>query len=104
MEISDSDSRNGLFVQEDGAWMRVRSARVRANDHVRLGDAAVSIADILADIARKPAGGSGRAAARPAADIRRPGAAAGGGPDDPPLERFRRPRRNPETGEIEEGY
>lgn len=110
LEISDSDSKNGLFVvDEDGRWLRVRSARVRSSDKVRLGECELSIADILASVARKAFGATnappkGTSPKASSARVTRPGSTPGGDGGDEPLEKFRRPRRNPLTGAIEEGH
>lgn len=112
LEISDSNSTNGLFVTDEGAWLRVRSARLRSGDSIRLGEAIVPVADILAAVARKSSGAAAaptnavsRPPASPSAAVTRPGAgsAAGAGGGEEPIEKFRRPRRNPNTGAIEEG-
>lgn len=113
IRVADSNSTNGTFVFDSGFWMRTQQCRVRSKDRLKFGEVEVAVADILAHVATLPSGGAsgrGSGAARPAGpppspapDVRRPGAQSGGGSDAPDLEKFKRPYRDPITGDIVEG-
>lgn len=45
--IEDSSSTNGTYVKEEGGWRRISTARVRANERIRLGTYATTIGELL---------------------------------------------------------
>ncbi len=87
--LVDLASSNGTWLRRDGSWRRVIDDVVEAGDTIRFGEREVVLREALGALLTPglaPPGG---------------GAVIAGGaePQEPPLER---PRRNPETGEIEE--
>lgn len=47
-KLDDNVSTNGTFIKEQGGWRRVTSAKVRANDQIRLGKYVTTVAQLLA--------------------------------------------------------
>lgn len=98
VHVTDLDSANGTFVQESEEWRRVSSTVARMSDTLRFGAHEACLRDLLAAV---------------------PGVVLVGAPDEvspagqegvvelhrvkskPVLER---PRRNPETGDIEDQH
>lgn len=100
LALQDSGSRNGTFLHRRGTWIRVRRVILGADDRIRLGDRELPLERLVALF------GSRR-------EIRlREGYSARGKPlvldrllaDLPkPKIILENPRRNPVTGDIEEG-
>lgn len=105
LHIVDRQSRNGVYVRDENDWRRVEKARVQAGDRIRLGEAEVIVAEILSAIASSGAARPAISPTPPQANVSRPFVVrgAGSGEAEAPLQKFRKPRRNPVTGEIEEG-
>lgn len=85
--LMDEGSTNGTFLQAGEDWLPVMRSPVRPKDKVRFGNFAARVEDLLSKYATGPVGGAGGAAPT----------------SDAALARFNKPRRNPYTGEIEEG-
>lgn len=94
--ITDTDSKNGTFLWIDGNWKKIETSDIKRTDRLRFGEAEADVLDILGAIKRRPKlGGTKRA---------KIGAKTGGtGPAEKQLKRFKKPRRNKITGDIEEG-
>ncbi|MCI4645009.1 MAG: FHA domain-containing protein [Hyphomonadaceae bacterium] len=85
--LHDEGSTNGTFHEQDGDWQPVSETLVSPRDRVRFGSLTVTVEDLLSRYSDAPLGG-----------------AKGGVPSaESDLQRFKNPRRNPYTGEIEEG-
>ncbi len=83
--IVDENSTNGTFILEGEQWVQTETTSVEVGDKLRFGDCVVTVEELLAEVALVPP---------------QPGDTE---PDDAALQRFRKPRRNPYTGKIEEG-
>jgi predicted component of type VI protein secretion system len=46
-KLDDTESTNGTFIKEQGGWRRVTSAKVRAEDQIRLGKYVTTVANLL---------------------------------------------------------
>jgi pSer/pThr/pTyr-binding forkhead associated (FHA) protein len=97
--ISDLGSANGTFVRVNDEWKKVDRATIREDEKVRFGSLTVVPLKLLREfdpvILVGKAGGKARPGERKvsgAVEIR----------DVSPREIHDRPRRNPETGDIEE--
>lgn len=79
--VIDEDSHNGTWLCRNGRWIRVLKTRLGKQDRVRFGELELDRNMILGRLRH-----------------------AAGNPDDTahPRETLVRPRRNPETGDIEE--
>lgn len=93
--VTDCASTGGTFIDENGRWQKITQAFVDAGGKVRFGELEVGVEQLLADIARLPAGSGEGSSAGPA------------GPADPaaakqekPLDASQGVMRDPETGEI----
>ncbi|MEO0467130.1 MAG: FHA domain-containing protein [Pseudomonadota bacterium] len=86
-QVTDLGSANGTFVEEGGVWLRTQQAKLAADERVRLGGAVHTVAELLA-LAR---GEFVSVTQTVSNDL------------DGNLSQFKAPRRNPITGEIEEG-
>lgn len=90
--VSDADSQGGTQLGRDGAWARVKTALWREGDRVRLGEREIERAMVLAALAEKNrTRGRGKRIGKRAQ-----------GAGEAPKHVFDRPRRNPETGALEE--
>ncbi len=93
--VADNDSRNGTFLQRNGAWIRIARVSLCVGDRIRLGDCEVPL-ERLTGVFGKHAGarlGEKRYLLRSGAaarDFANPGFS------------LSKPRRNPITGKIEE--
>lgn len=85
MWITDENSTNGTFIFRLGEWVQTEHTPVEIGDRLRFGDCEVSVEELVR-----------------AVDLVPPEAGAAE-PDAQALQRFRKPRRNPYTGKIEEG-
>jgi len=83
--IVDENSTNGTFILEGDQWVQAETTPVEVGDKLKFGDCVVTVEELLAEVALVPP---------------QPGDTE---PDDAALQRFRKPRRNPYTGKIEEG-
>lgn len=93
--VVDKGSRNGTFLQRNGAWIRVARVSLCVGDSIRMGDCEVTLSR-LTGVFGKHAGarlGEKRFLLRHGA--------AGADFDDPGFA-LSKPRRNPVTGKIEE--
>jgi pSer/pThr/pTyr-binding forkhead associated (FHA) protein len=91
LRLIDLASSNGTWLRGTGGWRRLVDEAVEPGATIRFGEREVVLRDALG------------ALALPAVFVTRGGplsAGDGTARSEPPLER---PRRNPETGEIEEG-
>lgn len=85
MWITDENSTNGTFIFRLGEWVQTEHTPVEIGDRLKFGDCEVSVEELVM-----------------AVDLVPPEAGAAE-PDAQALQRFRKPRRNPYTGKIEEG-
>lgn len=46
-KLEDSASTNGTYVKEEGGWRRISSARVKADERIRLGTYATTVGELL---------------------------------------------------------
>ena len=97
IRLVDCGSSNGTFVFHDGKWTPVSKARVTLASRVRFGSVERRMQDLVELCAKRAESAAGdgsddRASPKGGAAARR---------DD--RQHFERPRRNPNTGEIEEG-
>lgn len=81
--VADRSSSNGTRLEEDGVWRRVTARTISPGTRLRLGDATVSVSELL------------RRAGRPLSESRQ--SEPGNPRDDLPSGRV---RRDPETGEL----
>jgi len=92
LQLTDLQSSNGTFVHRDGRWMAVQETEVFAQDRLKLGELEVTISELLAPF--------------PAFAVLFDGPFPDGAElelaqdNTPPA--FDRPRRNPQTGDIED--
>lgn len=99
LAVQDADSSNGTYLHRNGRWIRVRKVILGAQDRIRFGDREVTLDRLVALFGER-------------ARVRlREGFAVRGRPlvfDQRAVESARarivleHPRRNPETGDIEE--
>jgi pSer/pThr/pTyr-binding forkhead associated (FHA) protein len=94
--ISDSGSRNGTYLWVNDNWKKVKSEEIKRSDRLRFGEAEADVLDILGSIKRRPKLGRGQR-------VKIGTKASGTGPTEKQLARFKKPRRNKITGDIEEG-
>ena len=95
LQIEDHNSRNGTFLLRGVTWRKVESAELERHDRVRFGEAEVAIADILHAVTERTKVGPGKKIAQIAEDEVISTEKA--------LKKFKKPRRNRITGDIEEG-
>ena len=55
--VTDCASTCGTFIDKGGRWEKITQDFVNAGGRVRFGDIEVGVQDLLAEIARLPAGG-----------------------------------------------
>lgn len=99
LHVADRSSANGTWIAVDGRWQRVTQRSVTPADRLRLGDARITVAELLS-LAPEPRSGYGGSGSQPAG--------RGGDMDDELPHRPEnarnlpqgRVRRNPETGEV----
>lgn len=96
LTITDSGSKNGTYVWKNEAWKSVKSAEVKRTDRLRFGEAEADVLDILGAVKRRPKLGRGQRQ-------KIGGQSKGGQSTEAQLARFKKPRRNQITGDIEEG-
>jgi pSer/pThr/pTyr-binding forkhead associated (FHA) protein len=98
--LIDTRSRNGTFVWHEGAWSRVTRAQVASNGRVRFGNVERSVQDLLEASAPVVRPQPSRTDDRRPARLSRRGTVFVEAKDKPA---FDRPKRNPISGDIEEG-
>ena len=101
VSVLDSGSRNGIYLNRNDAWIRVRRATLCIGDRVRFGECEVPLERITAVFGNRSGARlgakhfslrAGKKGNKPVVDW-----------DDPaPL--LQKPRRNPVTGKIEEDF
>lgn len=84
LKVVDQGSKNGTYTQHNGAWNRVREVLLDLNDTVRLGAVELSVAEVVQNLETVVLAN--------VADVERGSQT-----------KLHHPRRNPATGEIEEG-
>ncbi len=97
LDIQDLGSANGTWVKRKGRWRRVDRVTMRADQEIRFGKKKVLLSELFKDIDLVALVGARRAAALERLDS---GAIDVHNIDQ--REWHERPRRNPDTGDIEE--
>ena len=93
VRVIDQGSANGTFLQRDGRWERITEGVAQLDDPVRFGAAEHPLRDLMREVPGLMLLGEDEAEAE-ALELR-----AG-----PAKDIHQRPRRNPETGDIEEQH
>ena len=99
LAVHDAESRNGTFLHRNGRWLRVRKAILGTQDRIRFGDREVSLDRLVALFGERS-----RVRLREGYSIRgRPLVFDRWATEaSKPRIVLEHPRRNPETGDIEE--
>ena len=97
LDIRDLGSANGTWVRDGRQWRRVDRARVRSDQEIRFGKKVVVLSELLMEIDLVALVG-----ARAARSVGYPLDGAVSLREVDQREWHERPRRNPETGDIEE--
>jgi FHA domain len=96
LTLLDADSEHGTWLQRNEQWIRVMKVELGSRDGIRLGDQEVPLARLL-EVFDEPVRLRDHHALRIPAHLAERLAAAG------TRVLLERPKRNPETGTIEEG-
>jgi pSer/pThr/pTyr-binding forkhead associated (FHA) protein len=99
LAVHDAESRNGTFLHRNGRWLRVRKAILGTRDRIRFGDREVELDRLVTLFGERS-----RVRLREGYSVRgRPLVFDGSAADmSKPRIVLEHPRRNPETGDIEE--
>jgi pSer/pThr/pTyr-binding forkhead associated (FHA) protein len=101
--LVDKGSSNGTFLWHQGSWKRVTRARVEQSSRLRFGAVESSVLDLIGDLAvGLPIVEGTTRSTRDLPGRRKKGVVLMSGRVES-RSSFKRPKRNPVTGEIEEG-
>jgi pSer/pThr/pTyr-binding forkhead associated (FHA) protein len=99
LAVHDAESRNGTFLHRNGKWLRVRRAILGAQDRIRFGDRELGLDRLVALFGERS-----RVRLREGYSVRGKPLVFDRLTAETPKPRIvlEHPRRNPETGDIEE--